>query len=72
MPPIRIPDPPIPVEQQRISLERIARRWRRPVSHVRILLLQAGVPLINVPRSPTEGVKLTDLLAYEEELRNEQ
>jgi hypothetical protein len=70
MPPIRLPDPPIPYEEQRLALERVARRWRVPVTHVRIRLLQAGVPLVSVPRAPAEGVRVADLEAYEQKLRN--
>jgi hypothetical protein len=70
MPQLRLPDPPIPYEEQCLALERVARRWRVPVSHARIRLLQAGVPLVDVPRAPTEGVRLADLEAYEKRLRN--
>jgi hypothetical protein len=69
MPQIRLPAPPVPRESKSLSLDQIARRWRTRVSIARILLLRAGVPLIDVPRAPTEGVLLEDLEAYEERLR---
>jgi hypothetical protein len=55
-----IPDPPIPVEEQTLSRDRVARRW-----------LKAGVPLVDVHRSPTEGVRLTKLLSYKGAVGNE-
>jgi hypothetical protein len=70
VPQIRLPDPPIPHESRVLSLEQIARRWRTRVSIARILLLRAGVPLVNVQRAPTEGARLSDLEAYEERIRN--
>jgi hypothetical protein len=70
VPQIRLPDPPIPHENQILSLDQIARRWRTRVSVARILLLRAGVPLIDVQRAPTEGARLSDLEAYEERIRN--
>jgi hypothetical protein len=70
MPQIRLPDPPVPYEEQCLSIERVARRWRVPVSHARVRLLRAGVRLVDVPRTPTEGVHLADLEAYERRLRN--
>jgi hypothetical protein len=69
MPQIRLPDPPVPHENRVLSLDQIARRWRTRVSIARILLLRAGVPLIDVPRT-IEGAQLTDLEAYEEKIRN--
>jgi hypothetical protein len=70
MPQIRLPDPPIPHESRVLSLDQIARRWRTRLSIARILLLRASVPLIDVPRTPTEGVRLTDLEEYERRIRN--
>ena len=70
MPQIRLPDPPIPHENRVLSLDQIARRWRTRVSIVRLRLLQAGVPLIDVQRAPTEGARLADLEAYEQSIRN--
>jgi hypothetical protein len=72
MPQIRLPDPPTPYEARALSLTQIAQRWRTRTSIATILLLRAGVPLINVPRTPVEGVRLTDLEAYEEKVRNGQ
>jgi hypothetical protein len=70
MPQIRLPDPPIPHKERVLSLEAIARRWRIRVSVARILLLRAGVPLVDVPRAPSEGARLVELEAYEEKLRH--
>jgi hypothetical protein len=64
------PDPPVPYEERKLSIEQVASRWRCPRSHVRIRLLNAGVPLVDVPRSPTEGVQLVDLEEYERRLRH--
>ena len=68
MPQIRLPDPPVPHEHRVLSLDQIARRWRTRVSVARILLLRAGVPLVDVPRT-TEGARLADLELYEERMR---
>jgi hypothetical protein len=70
MPPIRLPEPPVPHEHRVLSLDQIARRWRTRVSVARIRLLRAGVPLISVQRAPTEGTRLADLEAYEERIRH--
>jgi hypothetical protein len=71
MPQIRLPDPPTPHEKRVLSLDQIARRWRTRVTIARILLLRAGVPLVDVPRT-TEGVRLADLEACEERMRNDK
>jgi hypothetical protein len=69
---IRLPDPPVPYNQRKLSLAQVASRWRCPVSHARIRLLRAGVPLIDVERNPTEGALLADIEEYERKLRNGQ
>jgi hypothetical protein len=67
---IRLPDPPVPFTERKLSLAQIASRWRRPVSHVRLILLQGGVRLVDVERSPAEGAYLADLEEFERKVRN--
>jgi hypothetical protein len=71
MPQIRLPDPPVPHAKRVLSLDQIARRWRTRISIARILLLRAGVPLVDVQRT-VEGARLEDLEMYEEKIRNGQ
>jgi len=52
-----------------LSLDQIARRWRTRVSIARILLLRAGVPLVDMQKT-IEGARLADLEACEERMRN--
>jgi hypothetical protein len=69
---IRIPDPPIPIEEQKLSYQQIATRWGIPSSYVKLTLQRGGVPVVPVERSPVPGVKLVDLLEFEKRLRTEQ
>ena len=67
---MQIENDPIPFTERKLSLTEIASRWKRPVSHVRIILLRGGVPLVDVERPPTEGAYLKDLEAFERKARH--
>jgi hypothetical protein len=66
---MRIPKPSVPHDERKLSLSKVAARWRVPVRYARHRLLMAGVPLCDVPQPSTEGVLLKDLEAYEERVR---
>jgi hypothetical protein len=69
---IRIPDPPVPFNKQKLNLTQIAARWKIPATYVRLRLEKAGVKFVKVERPPVDGVLLTDLLAFEARVRAEQ
>lgn len=66
---IKLPPEPVPVEHQALSFEQVSQRWKTRLSIARLKLKKAGVPIVFVSRQPVEGVRMTDLLKYEEEMR---
>jgi hypothetical protein len=57
----------IPVEQ-RLKLARVAARWRVPSWYAEKLLKDAGI-LIDIEVPPVKGVRLEDLLRFEDAQR---
>jgi hypothetical protein len=70
--PIKLPDAPIPVEHQALTYRQIGHRWKTRSSIAKGTLQKAGVPTIYVPQQPAEGVRLTDLLKFEANLRKKK
>jgi hypothetical protein len=70
--PLKIPPVAVPVEVRALSYEQVGQRWKTRLSIARRKLKNAGIPIVYVPRPPVEGVKLVDLLRYEEMVRQEE
>ena len=70
--PFKIPPAPVPIEHRALTYEQVSQRWKTRLSITRLKLKNAGIPVVYVPRPPVEGVKLTDLLRYEEMVRRTQ
>lgn len=70
--PLKIPPAPVPIEARALSYEQVGKRWKTRGSIARLKLKNAGIPVVYVPRLPVEGVKLSDLLRYEEMIRQTQ
>jgi hypothetical protein len=68
---IRIPEPPVPVEERKLTFGQIGSRWRVPAALARLQLSEAGIAFVDVEQKPTKGVRLSDLLVYEAKLRTE-
>jgi hypothetical protein len=60
---------PLIPEEPRLSLDRVAGRWRMPVAFARIELQKAGIELVYIERTPIKGARLSDILRYEDRLR---
>jgi hypothetical protein len=59
----------LPPEEPALTIERISARWRLPACFARIELKRAGIKLIKIPRKPIDGAKLSDVLAFEQQVR---
>jgi hypothetical protein len=68
---IHIPEPPAK-KASGLTLAQLANRWRKPVAYVRHLLKQAAIPIVLVNRPPTEGVRVVDILQFENSLRTQK
>jgi hypothetical protein len=68
---IHIPAPP-PKRIKDVALTQIAARWGKRVAYAKYLLEKAGVPIVPVARPPVDGVRMRDLLAFEESIRQQQ
>jgi hypothetical protein len=66
---INIPEPSVPLPKRRVPLSRVAARWKVPTWYVKKLLADAGIELVEVPQPPTAGVRMTDLLRFEQKAR---
>jgi hypothetical protein len=66
---IKIPEAPVPVERQALSFQQVGHRWKTRQSIAKGVLRKTGIPVVYVPQKPLEGVKLTDLLAFEARMR---
>jgi hypothetical protein len=62
---------PLIPKEPRLSVDRIAGRWKMPVAFARIELEKAGIELVDIERTPTKGARLSDVLRYEAKLRAE-
>ena len=56
-------------EEVLLDLQRIARRWDSHTIVVEEQLKRGGVEIIEIPQRPKRGCRLSDLLAFEERLR---
>jgi hypothetical protein len=56
-------------EEPKLTIERLSQRWRLPAYFVRYELKRAGIRLIQVPRKPVDGARLSDVLAFEQQVR---
>lgn len=63
------PAPPPPPEQVQLDVRAIGRRWKEPPEVAERLLVEGGVPLVEIPQPPRKGVTLAELLAFEERWR---
>jgi hypothetical protein len=63
---LTIPKPP---EEVLIDFQRIARRWDSHAIVVEEQLKRAGIPIIEIPQKPKLGCRFSDLLKFEEHLR---
>jgi hypothetical protein len=62
--------PPEPPERIVLDLQKVGRRWQGvDALTVEAELERAGVELVSVPQKPKKGVRLSDLLAFEEQWR---
>ena len=66
---INIPEPPVPLPKKKVSLARVAARWKVPSWYARKLLTEAGIELVEVEQPTTAGVTMTDLLRFEQKAR---
>lgn len=69
---INIPEPPVPLPKKKLSLARVAARWKVPAWYAKKLLTDAGIELVEVEQPATTGVRMTDLLRFEEDARRHQ
>ena len=53
-------------------LKKVGARWRVPTWHARQRLEEAGIKIIPVPMPDEQGVRLSDLLLYEETIREKE
>jgi hypothetical protein len=60
------PKPPPPPEDVQLDTRTVGRRWKEPPEVAERLLIEGGVPLIDIPQPPRKGVTLAELLAFEE------
>jgi hypothetical protein len=67
--PIKVPTKPVPLELQSLSFEQVGRRWKTRTSIARGTLQRAGIATVYVAQHPVEGVRMVDLLRYEDQLR---
>jgi hypothetical protein len=51
------------------ALERVASRWKVPLAFARLELEAAGIEFVKIPQAPRLGIRLGDLLDYEERVR---
>ena len=63
------PVPPPPPTEVRLDTRAVGRRWKEPPEVAERLLIEGGVPLIEIPQPPRKGVTLAELLAFEERWR---
>jgi hypothetical protein len=56
-------------EEEALSIQALAIRWRLPAPIVRYELKRAGIKLTSLPRKPADGAFLRDVLALEEQVR---
>ena len=68
MPEICIPRPKEPESERKISIYRVAARWKIPAFYVRLKLELHDVPIVRVELPSVEGVRFTDLLELERRL----
>jgi hypothetical protein len=62
--------PPEPPDRIVLDLQKVARRWRGvDAPTVEVELHRAGIELVDIPQKPKKGVRLSDLLAFEERWR---
>ena len=71
MPQISIPRPKPPEAKRKVSLQRVAARWKVPIFYVRHTLLMNGVPIVSIERPAAEAVMWRDLLELERKLPKE-
>jgi hypothetical protein len=64
-PKIRVSKPKEPEAERKISIYRVAARWKIPAFYARHKLLMHGVPLVRVEQPAIEGVRYVDLLELE-------
>jgi hypothetical protein len=62
--------PPEPPEKIVVDLRKILPRWPgSDLPTIEEVLTKAGVELVEIPQKPRKGVRLSDLLAFEERWR---
>lgn len=62
--------PPEPPDRIILDLQKVARRWQGVnVPTVEAELQRGGVEIVDIPQKPKKGVRLSDLLAFEERWR---
>jgi hypothetical protein len=66
------PAPPPPPDQVTLDTHAIGRRWKEPHEVAERRLIQAQIPLLDIPQPPRKGVTLSTLLAFEDRWRKEQ
>lgn len=66
---MRLPPPPLPEEEQKLPVSKIAARWRAPSTYVKLKAKEAGVELVPVTLPPVPGIRMRDLLRLEALLR---
>jgi hypothetical protein len=66
---MRLPPPPIPEEEQKLPVSKVATRWRAPSTYVKLKAKEAGIELVPVTLPPVMGIRMRDLLRLEAQLR---
>ena len=66
---MRLPPPPVPEEEQKLSVSKVATRWRAPSTYVKLKAKEAGIELVPVTLPPVPGIRMRDLLRLEAQLR---
>jgi hypothetical protein len=62
--------PPEPPDRIVLDLQKVGRRWSGvDALTVEAELKRAGIELVDIARKPKKGVRLSDLLAFEEQWR---
>jgi hypothetical protein len=70
MPEICIPKPKEPEAERKISIYRVAARWKIPAFYARLKLQLHSIEFVRVEQPAVEGVMWSDLLELERRLRD--
>ncbi len=68
-------EPPVlpkPPDETLVDFHAVGRRWNTHSVIAEKTLSQSGVPFFDIPQKPKRGVRLSDLLAFEQQWRENE